>query len=108
MKKFFTYLIFGLLTLIGVMVIYGSIAYSPTYVYRVLVWQDSDAFDWQKFPNHPLSVSPTPYHFTSSPDPCVEDLLTQLSGADNWDSFMETNGTQAFIVIQDGVILSEN
>jgi len=111
MKKFLKvlkYLVLGLLSLIGVLILYGSIAYSPTYVYRVLVWQDSDAFDWQKFPNHPLSASPAPYHFASSPDPRVEELLTSLSGADNWDSFMETNGTQAFIVIQDGKILYEN
>ena len=108
MKKFFKYLVLGLLSLVGLLVLYGSIVYSPTYVYRVLVWQDSDAFDWQKFPNHPLSASPTPYHFVSSPDLRVEELLTQLSSADNWDNFMETNGTQAFIVIQDGMVLYEN
>ncbi len=108
MKKFFRYLVLGLLSLIGVILLYGSIVYSPTYVYRVLVWQDSDAFDWQKFPNHPLSASPTPYHFASTPDPRVEELLTQLSSADDWDNFMETNGTQAFIVIQDGMVLYEN
>jgi len=108
MKKFFKHFVLGLLTLIGLLVLYGSIIYSPTYVYRVLVWQDSDAFDWQKFPNHPLSASPTPYHFASSPDPRVEELLTKLSGVDDWDYFMETNGTQAFIVIQDGTVLYEN
>jgi len=108
MKKFFKYLVLCLLTIIGVLVLYGSIVYSLTYVYRVLVWRDSDAFDWQKFPNHPLSASPTPHHFASSPDLRVEALLTQLSGTKDWDSFMETNGTQAFIVIQDGKILYEN
>lgn len=108
MRKFLKYLVFGLLALVGALVLYGSIVYSPAYVYRVLVWQDSDAFDWQKFPSHPLSASPTPYHFASSPDPHVEVLLTKLSGADSWDNFMETNGTQAFIVIQDGKILYEN
>jgi len=71
-------------------------------------WQDSDAFDWQKFPNHPLSVTPTPNHFDSAPDPRVEELLKRLSDAEDWDSFMETNGTQAFIAIQDGTILYEN
>ena len=45
MKKFFNYLVLGLLSLNGILVLYGSIAYSLTYVYRVLVWQDSDAFD---------------------------------------------------------------
>ena len=108
MKKLFKYLIFGLLSLIGVILLYGSIVYSPTYVYRVLVWRDSDAFDWQKFPNHFLNAAPTAYHFDSRPDPRVGELLKQLSGAEDWDSFMETNGTQAFIVIQDGTILYEN
>jgi len=60
MRKFLKYLVFGLLALIGALVLYGSIVYSPTYVYRVLVWQDSDAFDWQKFPNLPLSASQLP------------------------------------------------
>jgi len=108
MKKFLKYLGLGLLSLIGVLLLYGSIVYSPTYVYRVLVWQDSDAFDWQKFPNHPLNASPTPFHFASAPDPRVEEVFQQLSGTEDWDSFMETNGTQAFIVIKDGTVLYEH
>ena len=108
MKKFFRYLAIGLVVLIGIPLILACIVYSPEYVYRVLAWQDSDAFDWQKFPNHPLSAAPTAYHFDSAPDPRVEDLLKQLSGAEDWNSFMETNGTQAFIVIQNGTILYEN
>ena len=108
MKKILIYFGLGLLTLIVVFLLYGCIAYSPTYVYRVLVWQNSDAFDWQKLPSHPLRAAPTPHYFDSAPDPGVEDLLQQLSGAEDWDSFMEANGTQAFIVIQDGKILYEN
>ena len=77
----FKYLILGLLSLLGVLVLFGSSVYSPMYVCHVLVWQDSDAFDWQKFPNHPLSASLTPYHFASSLDPHVEELFTKLSGA---------------------------
>jgi len=108
MKKFLKYLGLCLLTLIGAMLLYGSIAYSPTYVYRVLVWQDSDAFDWQKFPNHPLSAAPAAYHFDSAPDPRLKEVFQQLSGTEDWNSFLEENGTQAFIVIQDGTILYEN
>ena len=37
LKKFLKYLGLGLLTIIGALVLYGSIVYSPTYVYRVLV-----------------------------------------------------------------------
>ena len=97
--------------IIGVIVfalVLAVLVYPPAYVYRVLVWQDSDAFDWQKFPNHPLSAAPEAYHFDSAPDPRVEKLFQQLSSADDWNSFLEENGTQAFIVIQDGTILYEN
>ena len=42
---------------VGVIVLAMAAAlviYPLEYVYRVLVWQESDAFDWQKFPAHPL------------------------------------------------------
>ena len=84
------------------------LVYPPEYVYRVLVWQDSDAFDWQKFPSHPLSAAPTPYHFKVAPDPRVKELFQQLSGTKDWNRFLEENETQAFIVIQNGTILYEN
>ena len=59
---------------IGVMLlalIVALLIYPPEYVFRVVVWQDSDAFDWQKFPSHPLHAAPTPYHFDAAPDPRV-------------------------------------
>lgn len=95
---------------IGVMVLALAVAllvYPPVYVYRTLVWQESDAFDWQKFPAHPLNAASTPYHFEVAPNPRVEELFGQLSGADDWNSFLEENDTQAFIVIQDDTILYE-
>ena len=42
------------------------------------------------------------------PDPRVEELFQKLSGARNWDSFLEANHTQAFIVIKDGKVVYEN
>lgn len=108
MKRFFRYLAIGLVVLIGIPLLLACIVYPPEYVYRVLVWQDSDAFDWQKFPSHSLSAAPTAYHFNSTQDPRVEELFQQLSGTENWNSFLETRGTQSFIVIQDGTIRYEN
>ena len=96
---------------IGVIALFVAIAmfvYPPEYVYRAMVWQDSDAFDWQKFPSHPLKAAPTAYHFDSTQDPRVEELFAQLSGAEDWDNFLEANDTQTFIVIKDGVVVYEN
>jgi CubicO group peptidase (beta-lactamase class C family) len=86
----------------------AMLVYPPEYVYRTILWQESDAFDWQKFPAHTLNAASTAYHFDVAPDSRVEELFEQLSGADDWDHFLETNDTQAFIVIQDGKILYEN
>jgi CubicO group peptidase (beta-lactamase class C family) len=98
------------LVLIGIIVlalIVAVIVYPPEYVYRVLVWQESDAFDWQKFPSHPLQAAPEPFTFPVAPDARVETLLAQLAETDDWNRFLAENKTQAFIVIQDGTVLYE-
>jgi len=95
---------------VGVMVlalVAACLVYPPVYVYRVLVWQNSDAFDWQKFPAHPVSAATTPHTFEAAPDPRVEALFEQLLDAEDWSTFMEANESQAFIVIQDGAIRYE-
>lgn len=96
---------------IGVLVISlaaALLAYPAEYVYRVLVWQDSDAFDWQKFPAHSLDAASPAYQFETAPNPRVKELFEQLSGAEDWESFLEEQETQAFLVIQDGKILYES
>ena len=84
------------------------IQYPPEYIYRVQVWQASDAFDWQKFPSHPLHPAPQAYSFDEMPDLRVAELFKKLAGTDDWDRFLEEKDTQAFIVIQDGKILYEH
>ena len=105
--------VFGRLVIvvIGVTVLAVAAAliiYPPEYVYRTLFWQASDVFDWQKFPYHPLHAAPTPFLFDGKQDPRVEEVFQQLSGTRNWNSFLEANHTQAFIVIKDGTVVYEN
>jgi CubicO group peptidase (beta-lactamase class C family) len=99
------------LILIGALVLILAIAmlvYPPQYVYRTVVWQSADAFDWQKFPSHPLHAARTATHFDAAPDPHVGELFARLAGTDDWDRFLEENDTQAFIVIQDGTVVYEH
>jgi CubicO group peptidase (beta-lactamase class C family) len=99
------------MTIIGMLALAVASAllmYPSEYVYRVFAWRESDAFDWQKFPSHPLNPAPTAHHFEAAPNPRVAQLFSQLSGSSDWDHFLEENHTQAFIVIQDGKILYEN
>lgn len=96
------------MSVIAVAIGAAMLFYPPEYVYRTVVWQGSDAFDWQKFPSHPLKATSTAYHFDIAPDPRVEELFSQLSGAEDWNGFLEDNDTQAFIVIHDGTLVYEN
>lgn len=98
----------GLIGAIALFLMIAMLVYPPEYVYRALVWQGSDAFDWQKFPSHSLNAGHTAYQFRAAPDPRVPELLGQLSGTDNWERFLEEKHTQAFLVVQDGTILYEN
>jgi CubicO group peptidase (beta-lactamase class C family) len=76
-------------------------------VLRLVAWQDSDAFDWQKFPARALTAAPIAHQFGVRPDPRVPTLFADLAGVSDWEAFLEETETQAFIVIQDGEILYE-
>jgi CubicO group peptidase (beta-lactamase class C family) len=88
-------------------IIVAMFFYQPAYVFRVLAWGESDAFDWQKFPEHLLEAAPEPFYFREAHDDRAAGLYEAIAGVDDWDAFLESNHTQAFIVIQDGAILYE-
>lgn len=100
--------IISLLGLVALLLVIAMLVYPPQYIFRTLAWGESDAFDWQKFPSHPLEAAPEIYRFDAAPDPRVEEIFQELAGADDWNNFLEANNTQAFLVIQDGKILYEN
>ncbi|MGD8586443.1 MAG: serine hydrolase [Chloroflexota bacterium] len=103
------WLLAGLSGLLVVALFVVSVIYSPEYVYRVLVWQESDYGDYMNnFPQRVLHASPESFIFDSAPD---EDRVRQVFeanlGVDDFDAFLEANDAQAFIVIQDDKILYE-
>ena len=85
----------------------AMLAYPPVYVFRVIAWGSSDAFDWQKFPEHHLEAAPVRFTFDEAPNDRVATLFAQLAGVDSWETFLDENQTQAFIVIQNGSVLYE-
>jgi CubicO group peptidase (beta-lactamase class C family) len=107
-KKIAKYVAIGLLVIVGITFLYSYIAYPAEYVNRALRWGDADVYDYQKFPERVLEVSGSPFEFSLNLD--EEHVRTQLevaSATDDFDSFLEKNRTQAFIVIQDDAILYE-
>ncbi len=96
--------------LIILIILVSLIFYPPQYVYRVLVWQESDVYDYlNNFPNRSLEAAPMSFYFDKEmDDERITDILEIILDIDDLDAFLEKADTQAFIVIQDDVILYEN
>lgn len=92
------------------LILISFIFYPPQYVYRVLVWGESDYYDYlNNFPNRSLEAAPIPFYFDKETDrERVSGIFKTILDIDDFDAFLERADTQAFIVIQDDVILFEN
>jgi CubicO group peptidase (beta-lactamase class C family) len=103
-------LLASFLGLVVLALLVAIVVYPPEYLYRVLVWQESDYGDYMNnFPNRPLQASPEPFLFESAPDEeHVRQVFEANLGVDDFDAFLEGSGAQAFIVIQVDKILYEN
>jgi CubicO group peptidase (beta-lactamase class C family) len=101
------WLVLALVVIIVLALGVAVLVYPPQYVFRVLVWQESDAFDWQKFPYHPLHAAPVPHPLPVALDPRVETLFADLAETDDWIQFLAEQQTQSFLVVQDGTIRYE-
>jgi len=97
-----------LLGLIALTLLYAFTFYPAEYTLRLLHWGESDAYDYQKFPSRPLNASPDPFYFGRTSDQeRVRTLFERDPKIGDLDSFLQETGTQAFIVIQDDVLLYE-
>jgi hypothetical protein len=90
-----------------------SLVYSPTYIIRLMMWQEADVQDHTRFPAREVDVAPESFSFESPPDPvrAAEAVRVAMeatgSVGDDMEASLEEMGTQAFIVIQDDVVLYE-
>ncbi|HET6444840.1 MAG TPA: serine hydrolase [candidate division Zixibacteria bacterium] len=108
MKKIALFILIGVFSVISLSLLYAYIAYPAEYVNRLLRWRDSDVFDYQKFPERPLEIADSPFEFSLNLDEeRIRTSFEDVSGMDDFDSFLEDKRTQAFIVIQDDAILYE-
>jgi len=108
MKKNVIYILMGLLVFAALPILYAYLVYPAEYINRVFRLGDADVYDYQKLLEHPLDASDSSFEFFLNLD--EDRIRTQfeaVSGMDDFDSFLEKNRTQAFIVIQDDNILYE-
>jgi CubicO group peptidase (beta-lactamase class C family) len=77
-------------------------------VARVLEMRKSSQADYlENFPVRTLTASDRPYHYETAIDPDVDRRLASALGTDDLDELLATTSTQALIVIEDDVVVSE-
>lgn len=99
---------FALVGLVALVLLYAFLTYPSEYVLRVMLWQNSDVNDYQKFPERRLETGSSTFYFTEALDEVRVRALFEVNPmTDDLDAFLADNHTQAFIVIQNDCILYE-
>jgi len=87
----------------------ACIVYPPQYVWRVLVWQDADADDWQRFAMRRIAPAPGAQPLPRRPEPAaVTAAWVAAGGQREMEAELAALGTQAFLVLRDGVVIHES
>jgi CubicO group peptidase (beta-lactamase class C family) len=111
LKLILQVLVFGSLVLMLLMTgwaAYLSLRYSPEYMSRELFHNLGNVYDYRFFPERRLMASSEPFHFKEAlQEGAVQNAFEAGTEYGQLDSFLESTGTQAFLVIRDDTILYE-
>ena len=115
-KKIVFRIVLGFLALLilalVIPLIYMYLTEPREYAYRELMWNESDIFDYEKFPYREIQNAPPVYNFnakhTSGQFQTIEYKLGGKTRSADFEDFMTRTGTTAFIVVQDDNLLYEN
>lgn len=86
----------------------ASITFSPGLAVRALAWGAADVYDHLKFPNRTLKAADTPFSFERAEELSrVRQFFEMDPHVNDFEEFLESTKTQAFIVVQDDQIIYE-
>ncbi len=88
---------------------FTSLRYSPGYMQREFFGHMATAYDYRILPERKLTASPNPFVFAAdgSKETLVRDTFQSNPTIKDLDSFLAATGTQAFLVIQDDMLIYE-
>jgi CubicO group peptidase (beta-lactamase class C family) len=111
MKKVLKYLALAIISILIVMVVFLSVKYSPTYVYRLIWFNVADVYDYTYFENRHIKASDSAFMFKRKlNERYVESLFHDKvisTGNESLDEWAEKSKTTALIFIQRDTILYE-
>ena len=98
-----------LLVAIAALLAIACVLYPPTYVYRVLVWRDADADDYQRFPMRRVEPATGATALPRRLEPeRVAAAWQQAGGTLPMEDELAQLGTQAFLVLRQGTVIHES
>jgi len=92
------------------LVISCTSCYSPRYTYRVLIYQDSDYNDGEKFKQAKIAKAKEKFSFKASEEAQSKRAYTKFSNlleGKDLDGFLQDRGTHSFLVIRNDTLLIE-
>ncbi|MCH7400076.1 beta-lactamase family protein [Belliella sp. DSM 107340] len=110
-KRILSALLLSPFLILGVTVIFLSIRYSPTYVYRLITMNIADVYDYKHFENHKIRGAESANRFISQPkeeyiESLFDDLVTK-TGFNGFEEWAIESQTTALIVIQRDTMIYE-
>lgn len=94
---------------LGVAAVYGwalvSVQRSTTA--RAMVWMEADVGDIDRFPSRPIPTAATASTLHSGPDLDLDAVTAGLVGPGDFDRFLRTNESLAFLVVHEDRLVSE-
>lgn len=107
--KILAWMVGILVGLIALILLISVLVYPYEYVRRIVSWRESEVGDYlYNFPSHSLEAAPTVFYFGEAIDEQrVAGLFENILEVEDFEAFLESENTQAFIVIQDDEILYE-
>jgi CubicO group peptidase (beta-lactamase class C family) len=102
----------SLLLLSLILVVVGYLLAPNFYLTRTIFWRESDYKDLEKFPARTIHNAPPTFHFDKLPadNPYayqIEAIGGDANNGGNLESYLESSGTTAFLVIHNDELLYE-
>ena len=111
MKKVFKVILLSPFLLILFLLVFLSIKYSPTYVYRLIKMNVADVYDYKNFDNRDIKGAKSFHSFEKKNEEIyIESLFNDRvsqSGFKSFDEWAEKSQTTALIFIRKDTILYE-
>ncbi|GMN08383.1 hypothetical protein MTsPCn9_10020 [Croceitalea sp. MTPC9] len=111
MKKLLKSTLLTILSIVLFLIVLLSIQYTPTYVYRLIIMNVADVYDYNNFENHRIKGAKHANTFISNPkEKYIESLFEELVTKTGFNSFKDwATGSQttALIVIKRDTVIYE-